>query len=224
MNLHRRSALVLVALGMSVGCASAGAYDDFFVAIVRNDGDAITALLRRGFDPNTVDQKGQVGAVLALKLESEQAFGALLASRKTNVNARNAQDESPLMMAALKGQADIVKTLLARGADVNKTGWAPLHYAASAASAQHLAIIQLLLDNYAYIDAASPNGTTPLMMAARYGSEDAVQLLLTEGADPTLKNQLGLTASDFATRASRTEVAEKIAAAVRKRQPNHGKW
>ena len=72
--------------------------------------------------------------------------------------------------------------------------------------------------------AASPNGTTPLMMAAQYGSNEAVQLLLDEGADPTLKNQLGLTAADFALRVSRTESADKIAAAIRKRQPNRGRW
>ena len=87
-----------------------------------------------------------------------------------------------------------MKALIARGADVNKTGWAPLHYAASAGTPQHTAIIALLLENHAYIDATSPNGTTPLMMAAHYGSNDAVQLLLDEGADPTLKNQLGLSA------------------------------
>ena len=52
----------------------------------------------------------------------------------------------------------------------------------------------------------------------------AVQLLLDEGADPTLKNELGLSAVDFATRVSRTESAEKIAAAIRRRQPNRGRW
>jgi len=140
------------------------------------------------------------------------------------VEARNAKDESPLMMAAIKGNVEAVKALIARDADVNKTGWTPLHYAASAGSPQHAVIISLLLENHAYIDAASPNGTTPLMMAAHYGSTEAVQLLLDEGADPTLKNQLGLTAADFALRVSRTESAERIAAAIRKRQPNRGKW
>ncbi|RZJ53105.1 MAG: ankyrin repeat domain-containing protein, partial [Acidovorax sp.] len=111
-----------------------------------------------------------------------------------------------------------------RDADVNKTGWAPLHYAASAGSAAHRQIIALLLENHAYIDAASPNGTTPLMMAAHYASLESVQLLLDEGADPTLKNQLGLTATDFAMRASRTDSATKIAEALRRRQPNRGKW
>ncbi|QLA83698.1 ankyrin repeat domain-containing protein [Acidovorax sp. JMULE5] len=221
---HRRNALATLALGLAAPGIWAGAYEDFFVAILRDDDAAIAALLRRGFDPNTRDPKGQVGLTIALQNGSSKAFAALLASSQVNVEARNAQDESPLMMAALKGNLEAVKALLARDADVNKTGWAPLHYAASAGSRQHVAIIALLLENHAYIDASSPNGTTPLMMAAQYGSNEAVQLLLDEGADPTLKNQLGLTAADFALRVSRTESADKIAAAIRKRQPNRGRW
>lgn len=227
MSLNRRSVLAtltVMALGSIYARAWAGAYEDFFIAILRDDGDAITALVRRGFDPNTRDPKGQVGLTLALQNGSSKAFAALLAARGVNVEARNGQDESPLMMAALKGNVDAVKALIACDADVNKRGWTPLHYAASAGSPQHAVIISLLLENYAYIDAASPNGTTPLMMAAHYGSIEAVQLLLEEGADPTLKNQLGLTAADFALRVSRTDTAEKIAAAIRRRQPNRGKW
>ena len=224
MTCHRRNALATLALGLAAPGIWAGAYEDFFVAILRDDDAAVAALLRRGFDPNTRDPKGQVGLTIALQNGSSKAFAALLASSQVNVEARNAQDESPLMMAALKGNLEAVKALLARDADVNKTGWAPLHYAASAGSRQHVAIIALLLENHAYIDATSPNGTTPLMMAAQYGSNEAVQLLLDEGADPTLKNQLGLTAADFALRVSRTESADKIAAAIRKRQPNRGRW
>lgn len=224
---YRRTALAALAFGACAvlsAPARAGAFEDFFIAIQRDDGDAIAGLLRRGFDPNTRDPKGQAGLMLALQGGALKAFAALMASRQIQVEVRNAQDESPLMMAALKGQVDAVKQLLARDADVNKTGWAPLHYAASAASPQHVEIIALLLERHAYIDATSPNGTTPLMMAAHYGSNQAVQLLLDEGADPTIKNQLGLTATDFAVRASRTDSAERIAVAIRKRQPNRGKW
>lgn len=222
--LQRRKALAGVAVGLMAPMGWAGAYEDFFVAIVRDDASAITALLRRGFDPNTRDPKGQMGLTMALQDNSLKAFEALLAARTVDVNARNRQDESPLMMAAIKGHMEAVRVLMARNADVNKTGWAPLHYAASAGSPQHTQIIARLLENHAYIDAASPNGTTPLMMAAQYGSNESVLLLLDEGADPTLKNQLGLTAYDFAMRVSRMESAERIAAAIRRRQPNPGKW
>lgn len=223
MSLQRRSllALALVAAGTM---ARAGSYDDFFTAIRRDDGAAIAALLRRGFDPNTRDPKGQVGLSMALQLDSRKAFAALMGARQLNVEARDAQDESPLMLAAIKGNIEAVKALIARDADVNKPGWTALHYAASGTTPEHTPIIALLLENHAYIDAASPNGSTPLMMAAQYGTREALQLLLDEGADPALKNQLGLTASDFALRVGRKEVAESIAAAIRRRQPNSGKW
>ncbi len=224
-TLRRRTAL-LGALVLVTGAASAwaGSYEDFFSAVERDDADTINGLLRRGFDPNIRDPKGQVGLTLAIQAESLKVFAALMANRRLKVEMRNRDDESPLMMAALKGNVDAAKALLARDADVNKEGWAPLHYAASGVKAEHVRIIAMLLENHAYIDAASPNGTTPLMMAAQYGSNDAVQLLLNEGADPALKNQLGLTAVDFAMRVSRTEAAEKIATAIRRRQPNAGKW
>ena len=124
------------------------------------------------------------------------------------------------MMASIKGMFEVSRQLIARGADVNKPGWTPLHYAATKG---HTDIMTLLLDNYAYIDASSPNGSTPLMMAAMYGTPAAVKLLLEAGADPLIKNSLGLTAIDFAYRDNRTESAEIIAAFVRGRQPR-GKW
>jgi ankyrin repeat protein len=67
-----------------------------------------------------------------------------------------------------------------------------------------------LLEHSAYIDAESPNGTTPLMMAAMYGSPEAVKHLIQAGADLTLKNQLGLTALDFAIRGQRQNAKELI--------------
>lgn len=223
MSLRRRSLLGLAALGCALA-AHAGSYDDFFTAVQRDDGETIKALLRQGFDPNTRNAKGEGALVLALQRDSLRAFQALLTAQNLDVEVRNSHDESPLMLAAIKGNLDAVKALVARDADVNKTGWTPLHYAAAGTQAQQSAIIALLLEQHAYIDAASPNGTTPLMMAAQYGTQAGMQLLLDEGADPSLKNQLGLSAYEFALRANRQEVADIIAAAVRQRQPNRGKW
>ena len=209
---------LIVLTGYSL--ANAGSYDDFFVAIKQDDASTINVLLKRGFDPNTLDSKGQSGLYLAVRDQSLKAAAALIVWPKTNVELRTAQDESPLMMASLKGQLDLARKLVDRGADVNKPGWAPLHYAATNG---HLKIMELLLNENAHIDAASPNGTTPLMMAAHYGSPAAVKLLLEAGADPTIRNQLGLTAIDFAYRANRTDAAEMIAEAIRRSKPK-GKW
>ena len=217
-NYLRKVIYLIVIAGYSL--SNAGSYEDFFVAIKQDDPRAIKTLLSRGFDPNTPDPQGLSGLYLALRDSSLKAAQALIDWPKTNVEIRTRQDESPLMMACLKGHLELARKLIARDADVNKTGWTPLHYAATNG---HVAIIELLLEQHAYIDAESPNGTTPLMMAAQYGSPAAVKVLLEAGADPKLKNQLGLTAIDFANRAGRQEVAELIATFVRAAQPK-GKW
>lgn len=209
---------LIVLFGFSV--ATAGSYDDFFVAIKRDDSGTVINLLTRGFDPNTLNPAGESGLLLAVKEPSIKVAEALINWPKTDVELRNKQDESPLMMAAFKGLLEISQKLIARDADVNKTGWTPLHYAATRG---HLEIITLLLDSHAYIDAESPNGSTPLMMAAHYGTPEAVKLLLEAGADPLLKNQQGLSAIDFAQQAKRQDIAEIVAAAIRARKPK-GTW
>lgn len=212
--------IAALVLAFALPWSWAGSYDDFFVAITRDDPQALTELLQRGFDANTIDPKGRQGLFLALQLGSLKAADVLIAWPKTQVEWRSAKDESPLMIAAFKGYKEQVRKLIARDADVNKPGWTPLHYAATAG---HVDIIALLLDENAYIDAESPNKTTPLMMAAMYGTTEAVRALLEAGADPTLRNQLGLSAVDFAQRGKRPDSAELIAAAIRNRQPR-GKW
>lgn len=200
--------------------AHAGSYEDFFVAIKQDDAAQVQQLLNRGFDANTIDPKGQNGLYLALQEPSPKVAQVLAEWPKTNVNMLNAQGESVLMIAALKDNIGAATSLLKRDADVNKTGWTPLHYAATSGS---LAILSLLLDKHAYIDAESPNGSTPLMMAAMYGTPQAVKLLIDAGADPLLKNQQGLTAIDFARRTNRTESIDLLAAAIRRKQAT-GKW
>ncbi|MBS0507288.1 MAG: ankyrin repeat domain-containing protein [Proteobacteria bacterium] len=224
---RRRTTLAWLALAATAsvsGCAHAGAYEDFFKAIELDNGSAVTALLRRGFDPNARDPKGQPALVLALQGDSRNAAAALIAAKGLKVEERNAKDESALMLAALRGNLPAARALIELDADVNKTGWTPLHYAASGTTPDAKAMVALLLEESAYIDAASPNGTTPLMMAVRYGQGDVARLLVQEGADATLKNELGLTALDFARQADRADMVELIAQAVRRRQPNTGKW
>ena len=207
-------------VSIAVFSAHAGSYEDFFVAVRQDDAATVRSLLQRGFDPNTPRPDGLSGLYLALREPSLTVAKVLIAWPQTNVEARTAKDESPLMMAALKGQTALARRLIERDADVNKPGWAPLHYAATGG---HLDIMELLLEHYAFIDAQSPNGTTPLMMAARYGTPAAVKLLLEAGADTAMKNQLGYTAIDFARLGNRSDSAELIAAQIRSERPR-GKW
>lgn len=185
-----------------MGSARAAAFDSFFSAVRRDDAATVTYWLRRGFDPNTVDEQFTPALVLAMREDSVEAAAALLQQAGLKLEATNMADETALMLACLRGHVGVVRLLLARGAVVNRPGWAALHYAASRGDG---AIVRLLLEAHAYIDAESPNGSTPLMMAAQYGTPEAVKLLLEEGADVTLKNQLGVDALGFAQRGSRPD-------------------
>lgn len=194
---------------------NAGSFEDFFKATAIDDESAVVALALRGFDLNTRNDKGEPALILALREDSLRVADFLLTQRSVKVELRNEQGESALMMAAIKGHVRQARRLIQRGAEVNKTGWTPLHYAASRAEPDSVEMARLLLEHHAYIDAESPNRSTPLMLAAMYGHADVVRLLLEEGADPSLRNEQGLTAVDFARRAERGDLADLIAARMR---------
>jgi uncharacterized protein len=202
--------------------AQAGSYDDFFKAIIRDDARSLNSLLERGFDPNTPASDLRHGLMMALSLPepSVSAAQALINAPGVDLNVRNAQGETPLMLAALKGQLAMAEQMIKRGADVNQNGWTPLHYAATGGST---AMVELMLKHHAFVDAESPNGTTPLMMAAQYGSPESLKLLLEAGAQPHQKNQQGLSALEFAQRGARPDAIKIIGAALRAQAPR-GQW
>ncbi len=196
--------------------AWAGSYDAFFKAVNIDDADTLVALLQRGLDPNIVEAvRGDTGLILALREDSMRAFEALLASPDILLEQKARNGDTALMMAAFKANIPAVKALLAKGAEVNRPGWTPLHYAAASGNND---IVQLLLDKYAYIDAESPNKTTPIMMAVRNGHILTVKLLMDAGADATLKNDQGMSAIDFAKKFEQQEIADGIAYRLNKQR------
>lgn len=210
LNCFKKALYLFVLLG-STACL-ADSYVDFFRAVNVDNAGTVKSLLARGFDPNTPDESGHVALYLALRSESTKVFTLLIDHPGLKVDAVNSADETPLMMAALRGQVDSTQRLLARGAAINRPGWTPLHYAASGPEVQ---VVALLLDRGAVVDAPSPNRTTALMMAARYGSEDAVRLLRARGADLKARNDLGLNAADFARLGGRESLTRELEAAAK---------
>ena len=210
--MHALRRLVLAASVAFAGLAHAAptyTSDDFFHAIEVDDGRGVTKMVGLGLDPNQRDAKGQVALFVALRGESMKAAKALMDAPGIDLDAKNNADETPLMMAALRGKADAAADLVAHGAAVNKSGWTPLHYAATSGN---VAIIKLLLAHGAVLEARSPNRTTPLMMAARYGSEDAVDALLAAGADRTLTNDQNMDSVAFAQSSGRDFMVRKLKA------------
>ena len=192
------AASVMVALGIAAPVAHAGSYDDFFKALQLDLPREVQSLLRRGFDVNSIDpQRRDPALVYAVRYEAVKCLPVLLAAPGINIEARAANGDSALMVAAYKGDKISASALLDKGAEPNRPGWTALHYAAASGSRD---IVRMLLEKSAYIDAASPNNTTPLMMAAGGGWYGVVELLIAEGADQSLKNDVGMTTRDFAAK------------------------
>ncbi|WP_250464896.1 ankyrin repeat domain-containing protein [Caballeronia sp. GAFFF2] len=174
-----------------------------------DDISSVKKALSQGADPNTVDNTGAPLIVIAAREKSDKVGQALADNPKIDLEKQDPAGENAMMLAALNGDATFVNLLIAKDAEVNKKGWSPLHYAATNG---HDDIVKILLDHSAYIDAGAPNGTTPLMMAARGGHLSTCKLLLDEGADLRVKNQLGMTAVDFAKKYNEKDVAEGLQA------------
>lgn len=195
--------------------AQAASVDELVTAAEFNDARGIQQQLQHGIDPNLIDSRGRTALFTAVREGSQRALEALLASPKVDVDAVNADGETPLMLAAIRGALPAVQALVKRGAAVNRKGWTPLHYACSGPDN---GVAAFLIAQGAELNARSENGTTPLMMAARYGSGDLVPLLLKAGAEPRAANEQELTAADFAQRSGRDVMAKELRRAMQERQ------
>jgi ankyrin repeat protein len=115
--------------------------------------------------------------------------GAFLAGVRGNARLstlRGPGGATPLMSAALYGDASLVETLLEQGADpnvANDAGATPLMWAVG-----DFATTKLLLDRGADVNARSTDGRTPLLVAAALrGNRDVVALLLDRKANPSMQ-------------------------------------
>ena len=142
-----------VLIGFSI--SKAGAFDDFFKAIVFDQVPVVSKLIDRGMDPNTPTEKGEPALVFAIRSGAPKTVAYLLKQPSIQIDATNMADETALMLAANANDLVSAQLLIDAGASVNRPNWTPLHYAASKG---HTTMMRLLIENDAYIDAESPNG------------------------------------------------------------------
>jgi ankyrin repeat protein len=116
----------------------------------------------------------------------ENAKAAIAAGLE--VNAKSMYGFAPLHIAAANGCTDIVRLLIAHGADVNAmeetAEWTPLYCAVWSG---HTDAARLLIENGAKVNVIGDYGK-PLHVATSYGLTDIVRLLISHGADVNAKD------------------------------------
>jgi len=162
----------------------------------------IDALLKAGADPNFKTPDGETPLMAAARSGKVDAAKTLLAAG-ADINAKETWGgQSAIMWAAAQGQADMVKFLASKDAnlndhgkinqwerkviqeprpkDMNKGGFTPLHYAAREGC---VACVQNLLDAHADPDSEDPDRETPLLLALENLHFDTAAVLVKGGAD-----------------------------------------
>lgn len=181
---------------------------DFTKAAKFDDVSEVQSLIKAGVSPNALDPKGNPMLIVAIRDKSLKVADLLLANKAIDVNLSNKSGENPLMMASIEGELPLVETLVLKNkADVNKTGWAPLHYACTTG---RLSVAEFLVANGAKVNALSPSDTTPLMMAVSSGNDQLIKFLLDNGADMRMRNHEGYSAIDVAELFSKDDIREGL--------------
>ncbi|XP_058117079.1 kinase D-interacting substrate of 220 kDa isoform X3 [Anopheles coustani] len=135
---------------------------------------------------NRCDSMGSLGHRTLLQyLETDDLAGlkSFLGTRHLQVDDRDENGTTVLMIASGRGATHFVKELLARGADVQAQdldNWTALQFAAKAG---HVGIVETLLDNGAELEHRDMGGWTALMWGSYKGHTGVVALLLQRGAD-----------------------------------------
>ena len=201
----------LAAALVLAGQARAQSFDELLKAVNAGDVKTVAGFLDKGLDPNTTDREGHTLLMTASRL-GHLDLAKLLIARKASVTRRSAQGDTALMLASLKGHVAVAQLLITHGGQVRQPGWTPLHYAAFegrpemlklllakgadkdavapngysalmlAARGGHLEAARALLYEDADVGIKAPDGLSALGIAKERGNQELADLLRRAGA------------------------------------------
>ncbi len=128
----RASVNLLLTHGSEVNANSINGWTPIMLAAVKGHDDIIEMLLQRGADPNSADIYGWTPLMRSVERNRPKSVRALLTSQATVVNARNEHGATALHYAVARGDVDMARWLVERGADMSaedRAGRTPLDMA-----------------------------------------------------------------------------------------------
>lgn len=196
------AALALIRMEADVNATSVDGTTALHWAVYNRDLILAERLVRAGANVNVKNDYGSSPMAEAAAVADTDLL-ALLLSAGADVDSPNLEGQTALMAVARTGNLDAAKLLLKAGADMNAAeAWGGQTAMMWAASRKHPAMIELLADNGADINARAigrdwdrrvtseprvkelhTGGFTPLLYAVRENCLACVKVLLESGAD-----------------------------------------
>ncbi|XP_070548474.1 B-cell lymphoma 3 protein-like isoform X2 [Ptychodera flava] len=183
------------------------------LAVITNQWQMVRLLVMVGADGNLTDRNGQTSVHLACQRSNMECLHSVTTCSRhpVDLDAKNYEGLTPLHLAVSTGNADVIRFLLSKGADIDcpdgKSGRTALFYAVEN---EQKDVIEILLDHNADVNAQSYSGNTALHVASGRGFISIVRSLLRHGADMSMKNYHCDTAVTVAKDTSVSKVLYKV--------------
>ncbi|KAK4462623.1 ankyrin repeat-containing domain protein [Cladorrhinum samala] len=182
---------------------------------------ALSLLIAEGLSASLADNRGQTPLLRLCSTNrwfpgysptiDIEIIKLLLSADELGITARDFQGRTALSWAAEESRLDIVKVLVAEGADTSLAdydGVPPLLYASKAGKDD---IAEFLLSvGHSSLAARDLTGRTALSWAAERSTLDFVKLLAAEGGDTSLADYNGVPPLLYASRAGNADVVEYL--------------
>lgn len=171
-----------------------------------DDIDAVKELLVGRPNPNVRDRVTETTALEQAVLNANREIMQLLLLAGVDVNLRDRDGRTPIMMLVEQTTPEAVWDLIHAGAKVNARDNDGDTALIEAAVYNNLEVLKALLDAGSRVDAKNDGGQTALMRAAEEGLVNNVRTLIRAGADLNARDAEGKTAWIYAFESDRRSV------------------
>lgn len=198
---------LLFSLGEDVDSRSKDGWTTLHTAAFRGHIHVVEWLVENGADVNAANSWGQTPLIWAAAPIREPAAET---PPNTSFNRPDEVEAATKEASTLQKKMEVVKFLLARGANIDandELGETPLYCAAYGGE---LEVAKLLLTGGAAVNAKTKDGWTALCVAAKRGHADVVKLLLRSGADAAIKVKDMYTPLNYAVLNGHKEITELL--------------
>ncbi|KAB2619070.1 potassium channel AKT1-like [Pyrus ussuriensis x Pyrus communis] len=174
-------------------------------AAQRGDDLLLHQLLRRGSDPNEMDNNGRTAMHIAASNGNEHC-ALLLLEYEADPNIQDSEGNVPIWEAISGKHESLIKLLLDNGAKINSGNVG--NFACAAVEQNNLELLKDIVTYNGDVTLPKSNGTTGLHTAVCEGNVEIVKFLLEQGAEADKRDSYGWTPRALAEHQGHEEIME----------------